>query len=70
MQTVSASDTRPAARRHFLIDAESIVVRALQAMADDGMIERDLIRQAIEKYDLMNVNATSHRVDDSDDSVA
>lgn len=64
------SDTRPAARRHFLIDAESMVVRALQAMADDGMIERDLIRQAIEKYDLMNVNATSHRVDDSDDSVA
>ncbi|MDO4664980.1 MAG: pyruvate dehydrogenase (acetyl-transferring), homodimeric type [Actinomycetaceae bacterium] len=51
------SDTRPAARRHFKIDAASVVVRALQALADEGRIDRDLVRQAIEKYDLMNPKA-------------
>jgi len=51
------SDTRPAARRQFLIDAHSMVVRTLQALADNGEIERDVVRQAIEKYDLTNVHA-------------
>ncbi|MDT3767899.1 pyruvate dehydrogenase (acetyl-transferring), homodimeric type [Gleimia hominis] len=53
------SDTRPAARRHYYIDAESVVVRALQGLADEGSIDRSVVAQAIEKYDLTNVNAGS-----------
>ena len=30
------ADTRPAARRYFRIDAESVVVQTLQALADAG----------------------------------
>lgn len=51
------SDTRAAARRHFFIDAHSMVVKALQALAQQGKVDGDLARQAIEKYDLFNVNA-------------
>lgn len=51
------SDTRPAARRAFKIDAASMVVRALQALADEGKVDRALVGQAIQKYDLFNVNA-------------
>ena len=34
------ADTRPAARRFFHIDAQSVVVQTLQALADAGQIER------------------------------
>ncbi|WP_188042699.1 pyruvate dehydrogenase (acetyl-transferring), homodimeric type [Changpingibacter yushuensis] len=51
------SDTRPAARREFKIDAASMVVRALQALADQGKVDRSVVKQAIDKYDLFNVNA-------------
>ena len=34
------SDTRPALRRHFHVDAESIVVRTLASLADWGQIDR------------------------------
>lgn len=53
------SDTRPAARRHYKIDAESMVVRALQGLADAGAIDRSVVKDAIAKYDLFNVNAGS-----------
>lgn len=48
------SDTRRAARRHFHIDAESIVVRTLQALADAGSIDRSRVAEAIARYDLFN----------------
>jgi len=51
------SDTRPAARRFFKIDGPSLVVRTLQALADDGIVDRSLAAQAIEKYRLHDVNA-------------
>ncbi len=51
------ADTRAAARRFFKIDGPSMVVRALQGLADQGRIDRSVIAQAIEKYDLFNVNA-------------
>nr|WP_221187180.1 MULTISPECIES: pyruvate dehydrogenase (acetyl-transferring), homodimeric type [Helcobacillus] len=51
------SDTRSAARRYLHIDTESMVVRALQMLAKDGQIERSVVRDAMEKYDLLNVNA-------------
>ena len=51
------SDTRAAARRHLKIDAESMVVRTLQALADAGQMDRSVVKQAIDKYDLFNPNA-------------
>lgn len=51
------SDTRAAARRFFKIDGPSIVVRALELLADRGEIDRSVPAQAIEKYKLHDVNA-------------
>ena len=51
------SDTRAAARRHFRIDAHSMVVRALQMLADEGAVSEDAPAKAYEKYDLGNANA-------------
>lgn len=51
------SDTRPAARRHFHIDAHSMATRALKALAEEGRYDAGAVAQAIEKYDLFNVNA-------------
>ncbi len=51
------SDTRAAARRFFKIDGPSIVVRALQALAEEGLVDRALSAQAIEKYRLHDVTA-------------
>jgi pyruvate dehydrogenase E1 component len=51
------ADTRAAARRFFKIDGPSMVVRALQSLADRGSLDRSVIGQAIEKYRLHDVNA-------------
>jgi pyruvate dehydrogenase E1 component len=51
------SDTRPALRRHFRVDAESIVVRTLASLAQRGEVERDVVRQAVEKYQIGDVQA-------------
>ena len=51
------SDTRAAARRHYLIDAQSVVVRALQALVEQGRLDRSVLAQAVARYDLTNVNA-------------
>ncbi|MGM0385615.1 MAG: pyruvate dehydrogenase (acetyl-transferring), homodimeric type [Actinomycetota bacterium] len=51
------SDTRAAARRHYFIDAHSMAARALQALAEADQYDRGAVAQAIEKYDLFNVNA-------------
>ena len=51
------SDTRPALRRHFRVDAESIVVRTLSSLAQRGEIERDVVRQAVQKYQIGDVQA-------------
>lgn len=44
------ADTRPAARRYFHIDAQSVVVQALQALADAGEISVDKVTEAAAKY--------------------
>ena len=44
------ADTRPAARRFFHIDAQSVVVQALQALADAGQIDRSKVQEAFDKY--------------------
>ncbi|HKM24281.1 MAG TPA: pyruvate dehydrogenase (acetyl-transferring), homodimeric type [Corynebacterium sp.] len=46
------SDTRPAARRYFNIDAESIVVAVLMGLAREGKIDISVAQQAAEKYQL------------------
>ncbi|MCD6641203.1 MAG: pyruvate dehydrogenase (acetyl-transferring), homodimeric type [Nocardioides sp.] len=44
------SDTRAAARRYFHIDAESVVVQALQALADAGEVPREKVKEAFDRY--------------------
>jgi len=44
------ADTRPAARRFFRIDAQSVVVQALQALADAGEIDPSLAEKAFTQY--------------------
>lgn len=46
------SDTRPAARRYFNIDAESVAVAALNALADEGKIDRSIAAEAAKKFNL------------------
>ena len=44
------ADTRAAARRYFHVDAESVVVQALQALADAGEVPREVVAKAFEAY--------------------
>jgi len=44
------ADTRPAARRFFHVDAQSVVVQALQALADRGEVKRETVQEAFDKY--------------------
>ena len=60
------SDTRRAARRHYLIDSASVVTKALQALAREGKVEAHTVSQAIERYDLANVNAGTSGSDGGD----
>ena len=46
------SDTRPAARRFFHVDAESIVLAVLAQLAKTGVVDPSLPAQAITKYKL------------------
>jgi pyruvate dehydrogenase E1 component len=51
------SDTRAAARRHFKIDVQSIVVRTLQLLARRGEVPMDAPAEAIQRYRLLDVTA-------------
>ena len=51
------SDTRAAARRHFKIDAHSMVVRTLQLLAKRGEIDGSIPAEAARRYRLNDVNA-------------
>ena len=44
------SDTRAQLRRHFEVDSQYIVISALQALADEGDVDRSLVADAIKKY--------------------
>jgi pyruvate dehydrogenase E1 component len=44
------ADTRPAARRFFQVDAESVVVATLQALAERGEVKPELAAEAFAKY--------------------
>jgi pyruvate dehydrogenase E1 component len=44
------SDGRQALRQHFEVDRRYIVVTALKALADDGVLDQKTVAKAIEKY--------------------
>ncbi|MGP4110511.1 pyruvate dehydrogenase (acetyl-transferring), homodimeric type [Streptomyces sp. 4N509B] len=51
------ADTRGAARRFFHIDAPSIVLGVLTELAKDGRIDRSVLKQALDRYQLLDVAA-------------
>ncbi|WGX99450.1 pyruvate dehydrogenase (acetyl-transferring), homodimeric type [Nocardioides sp. L-11A] len=53
------ADTRPAARRFFQVDAQSVVVRALAALADAGEIDPGRVKEAVERYRIDDPTAVS-----------
>jgi pyruvate dehydrogenase E1 component len=44
------SDTRAALRSFFEVDRHHVTIAALKALADDGVIDRRIVRQAMTKY--------------------
>jgi pyruvate dehydrogenase E1 component len=54
------ADTRGAARRFFHVDAESVVVAVLEQLARTGEVKPELAREALEQYQLHDVNAAGH----------
>jgi pyruvate dehydrogenase E1 component len=44
------SDTRAALRAFFEVDRFAVVIAALKALADDGVVARDLVKQARDRY--------------------
>ena len=51
------SDTRGALRRHFLVDAQSIVVATLSMLAKEGKIDASRVAEAVQRYQLNNPKA-------------
>jgi pyruvate dehydrogenase E1 component len=51
------SDTRGALRRHFKVDAESIVVRTLAQLAQSGEVKASVVQEALSKYRLDDISA-------------
>ncbi|MBV9022928.1 MAG: pyruvate dehydrogenase (acetyl-transferring), homodimeric type, partial [Streptomycetaceae bacterium] len=48
------ADTRGAARRFFHIDAHSLVLAVLTELAKEGRIDRSVLKQAIDRYQLLD----------------
>ena len=44
------SDTREALRAFFEVDRASIVIAAIKALADEGTLARDRVREAVGRY--------------------
>jgi pyruvate dehydrogenase E1 component len=53
------SDTRAALRRHFKIDAQSIVIGALTLLARRGEVAWEAVQKAHEAYRIDDVTATT-----------
>jgi pyruvate dehydrogenase E1 component len=62
------ADTRPAARRWFHVDAESVVVQALQALADAGQIDRGKVQEAFDRYRIDDPTAVAGRKQEGGDA--
>jgi pyruvate dehydrogenase E1 component len=46
------SDVRASLRKHFEVDRYWVALAALNALADDGVIDRARVAEALRKYDL------------------
>ncbi|MFK3615863.1 pyruvate dehydrogenase (acetyl-transferring), homodimeric type [Corynebacterium amycolatum] len=53
------SDTRPAARRYFNSDGESVAVAALSALARAGKLDMDVAQEAAEELQITDPTATT-----------
>ncbi|MQA15494.1 MAG: pyruvate dehydrogenase (acetyl-transferring), homodimeric type [Pseudonocardiaceae bacterium] len=62
------SDTRPAARRYFLVDAESTVVGALAALASRGEVEQSAVVEAARHYRIDDPKAAGAQTSDPGDA--
>jgi pyruvate dehydrogenase E1 component len=51
------SDTRGALRRHFLVDAESIVIQSLISLVKNGEVKNKVVKEALSKYKLSDPSA-------------
>jgi pyruvate dehydrogenase E1 component len=51
------SDTRGALRRHFLVDAESIVTQSLISLVKNGEVKNKVVKEALSKYKLSDPSA-------------
>jgi pyruvate dehydrogenase E1 component len=58
------SDTRPAARRHLLVDTESIVVGVLAALARTGEIDQSKVVEAARRYRIDDISAAGPQTSD------
>jgi pyruvate dehydrogenase E1 component len=54
------ADTRAAARRYFQVDAESITVAAIAALARRGEYDHEKVREALDKYQIDDPTAVAH----------
>jgi pyruvate dehydrogenase E1 component len=54
------ADTRGAARRYFHVDAESITVAVLEQLARRGEVKATAPREALDRYQLLDVTAAGH----------
>ncbi len=59
------SDTRPAVRRHFAVDAESITVAALAALGKQGAVKPELAAEAAAGYKIDDPKAAGPQTSDS-----
>ena len=59
------SDTRPAVRRHFNVDAESITVAALESLSARGEIDRGVVAEAAAKYRIDDPQSAGPQTSDS-----
>ena len=55
------SDTRPALRRHFEVDAECITAAALWQLAQRGAVKPAVVQQAIQKFGINPEKASPMR---------
>jgi pyruvate dehydrogenase E1 component len=59
------SDTRPATRRHFGVDAENVVVAVLAALARRGEVDQSTVRDAAQRYQVDDPQAAGPQESDS-----
>ncbi|MEQ6902056.1 pyruvate dehydrogenase (acetyl-transferring), homodimeric type [Nocardioides sp. YIM 152588] len=53
------ADTRPAARRYFHVDAQSVVVQALAGLAAAGQIDPARVKEAVDRYQIDDPTAVA-----------